>query len=540
MRIWLDKMRTSCVNNDAGEDDHGPCVAARIPKVHPYRRLSRELLVLVRSASLSSQVSCKSSNSSPSTPDSSQAEYLSSQVSSRTAFTSSQSPEVSPSSPSSPQTVSSSSHSPSQADSYILQASLLQQESVNQWQHFPEDAYTDGGDAGEEQTEPKVGIIARCCTRNVSSKYNVIKDLEAKLFKQMDHRGSGEEYINQYMMTTENRRAQVVGTLYENSLTEPQVLDADRYVQMTAENYHNWAIKLGSGSLHYIQVGDNRGASGIDGFRLYVVTSMMCNHLGLVLMFTADYNDYFGHATKVDVVVYRMLVNNLIHNYPVTNSELSVISGKTLETVGATIIYDDQLPHQFKSTEGLMQVICCKGVHFGGFVFEAHLASILWNHCDDAPGEETANFQRCSYWLLEEEQSNIVVVHDREVKGSRRNHSRAQEPPLVIPACLDGKRDVNSSDVGITLGNLIPQQYYYQTKAHATHAGSLNSAQASDYEQAKTAVHNQLSTPGMHSFTEFLAIMNPKGEDELSAPYFPSYILIAHQGHFPAVCGFKG
>ncbi|CAH9117769.1 unnamed protein product [Cuscuta europaea] len=283
-----------------------------------------------------------------------------------------------------------------------------------------------------------------------------------------------------------------------------------------------------------IQVGSNRGASGIDGFRLYGVTSMMCTHLGLVLIFTADYNDCFGHATKVDVVVYRMLVNNLIHDYPVTNSKLGVISSKTLETVGATILYDDQLPYQFKSADGLMQVRCGKGVHYGVYMFEAHLAFILWNYCDDAPGEETSNFQRCSYWLLEEEQSNIVLVHDREEKGSRRNYSRAREPPLDIPAFPDGKRDVNSSDVGITLGNLISQQYDYKTKSHATNTASLKSAQASDYEEAKTAVHNQLSTSGMHSFTEFLAIMNPKGEDELSAPYYPCYISNAHQGHFPA------
>ncbi|XP_031097286.1 protein PHYLLO, chloroplastic isoform X2 [Ipomoea triloba] len=73
----------------------------------------------------------------------------------------------------------------------------------------------------------------------------------------------------------------------ENSLTEPYVAhilleaicsesaiffgnsmpirDADMYGWNGPECDHNLAIKMGSGSCHYIQVGANRGASGIDG-----------------------------------------------------------------------------------------------------------------------------------------------------------------------------------------------------------------------------------------------------------------------------------
>nr|GMC98919.1 calmodulin-binding transcription activator 3-like isoform X1 [Ipomoea batatas] len=56
----------------------------------------------------------------------------------------------------------------------------------------------------------------------------------------------------------------------------------------------------------------------------------------------------------------------------------------------------------------------------GKTVKEAHeklkSGSIDVLHCYYAHGEENENFQRRSYWLLEESQSNIVLVHYREVK----------------------------------------------------------------------------------------------------------------------------
>ncbi|KAI7979312.1 Beta-1,3-galactosyltransferase 7, partial [Camellia lanceoleosa] len=56
----------------------------------------------------------------------------------------------------------------------------------------------------------------------------------------------------------------------------------------------------------------------------------------------------------------------------------------------------------------------------GKTVKEAHerlkAGSVDVLHCYYAHGEENENFQRRSYWLLEEERSNIVLVHYREVK----------------------------------------------------------------------------------------------------------------------------
>ncbi|KAJ4715748.1 Calmodulin-binding transcription activator [Melia azedarach] len=42
-------------------------------------------------------------------------------------------------------------------------------------------------------------------------------------------------------------------------------------------------------------------------------------------------------------------------------------------------------------------------------------------HCYSAHGEENENFQRCCYWMLEEEIAHIVLVHYREVKENRTN-----------------------------------------------------------------------------------------------------------------------
>ncbi|CAH9095023.1 unnamed protein product [Cuscuta epithymum] len=177
----------------------------------------------------------------------------------------------------------------------------------------------------------------------------------------------------------------------------------------------------------------------------------------------------------------------------------------------------------------------------GKTVKEAHeklkAGSIDVLHCYYAHGEENENFQRRSYWLLEEERSNIVLVHYREVKGSRMNYSRARESHLAIPAFPDGEEDVNSSEVSTTLSSK-PQQYDYLATSHVTDTASLNSAQAPDYEDAES-VHNRQSTSGMHSFTEFQANMSPKVEDGLSAPYYPVYISNDHQGYFPAVSGMN-
>ncbi|KAL3724078.1 hypothetical protein ACJRO7_036147 [Eucalyptus globulus] len=48
-------------------------------------------------------------------------------------------------------------------------------------------------------------------------------------------------------------------------------------------------------------------------------------------------------------------------------------------------------------------------------------------HCYYAHGEENENFQRRSYWMLEQDLMHIVFVHYLEVKGNRANVSGVRE-----------------------------------------------------------------------------------------------------------------
>ncbi|WVZ57149.1 hypothetical protein U9M48_007573 [Paspalum notatum var. saurae] len=80
----------------------------------------------------------------------------------------------------------------------------------------------------------------------------------------------------------------------------------------------------------------------------------------------------------------------------------------------------------------------------GKTVKEAHeklkAGSIDVLHCYYAHGEENENFQRRTYWLLEEDFTHIVLVHYLEVKGCKQNFSRVKEEFMQIsnadsPSC---------------------------------------------------------------------------------------------------------
>lgn len=67
----------------------------------------------------------------------------------------------------------------------------------------------------------------------------------------------------------------------------------------------------------------------------------------------------------------------------------------------------------------------------GKTVKEAHeklkVGSVDVLHCYYAHGEENENFQRRSYWMLEQDLMHIVFVHYLEVKGNRSNVSGVRE-----------------------------------------------------------------------------------------------------------------
>uniref|UniRef100_A0A5B6Z4F1 Putative calmodulin-binding transcription activator 3 n=1 Tax=Davidia involucrata TaxID=16924 RepID=A0A5B6Z4F1_DAVIN len=174
----------------------------------------------------------------------------------------------------------------------------------------------------------------------------------------------------------------------------------------------------------------------------------------------------------------------------------------------------------------------------GKTVKEAHerlkAGSVDVLHCYYAHGEENENFQRRSYWMLEEELSHIVLVHYREVKGNRTNFNRIKETEDTIPNSQETEENVFNSEVDSSVSSkYLP--YNYQVASQTTDT-SLNSAQASEYEDAESAYNHQASS-GFHSFLELQPPEVEKIDDGLSVPYYPLPYSNDYQGKLPAIPG---
>ncbi|EXB29454.1 Calmodulin-binding transcription activator 3 [Morus notabilis] len=148
----------------------------------------------------------------------------------------------------------------------------------------------------------------------------------------------------------------------------------------------------------------------------------------------------------------------------------------------------------------------------GKTVKEAHerlkAGSIDVLHCYYAHGEEKESFQRRSYWMLEEELSHIVLVHYREVKGNRTNFNRIKE---TEEADIAPSSDSSASSSFPTNSYRMPSQ--------TTDTTSLNSAQASEYEDAESAC-NQASSR-LNSFLELQQPFAEKINAGVTDAYYP-------------------
>ncbi|MFS8015643.1 putative transcription factor CG1-CAMTA family [Helianthus anomalus] len=152
----------------------------------------------------------------------------------------------------------------------------------------------------------------------------------------------------------------------------------------------------------------------------------------------------------------------------------------------------------------------------GKTVKEAHerlkAGSIDVLHCYYAHGEDNENFQRRSYWLLEEELSNIVLVHYREVKGNRTSTHRARE---ATPTSLGSEENISTSEVDSSVSSK------YHTYNHPVASQTTeNSTQASEYEDAESAYSHQ-STSRYSSIHNLQPSVTAKTEDSFSMPYYP-------------------
>ncbi|KAL5556318.1 hypothetical protein UlMin_038554 [Ulmus minor] len=163
----------------------------------------------------------------------------------------------------------------------------------------------------------------------------------------------------------------------------------------------------------------------------------------------------------------------------------------------------------------------------GKTVKEAHerlkAGSVDVLHCYYAHGEDNENFQRRSYWMLEEDLSHIVLVHYREVKGNRTHFNRIKETEESDAA------PTPSSEIDSSTSSSLPQNSYQMLSQ--TETASLNSAHASEYEDAESA-YNQASS-GFHPFLE---LQQDKNSGITGAHYSMSFSN-TYQEKMPAVPG---
>ncbi|CAL5084144.1 unnamed protein product [Urochloa decumbens] len=129
----------------------------------------------------------------------------------------------------------------------------------------------------------------------------------------------------------------------------------------------------------------------------------------------------------------------------------------------------------------------------GKTVKEAHeklkVGSVDVLHCYYAHGEENENFQRRTYWLLEEGFMNIVLVHYLETKGGKQNFNRAKE--------AEENAGLSNADSPACSNSFASQS---QVASQSMDAESPISGQISEYEDAET--DNCRASSRYHPFTE--------------------------------------
>ncbi|KAL2513672.1 Calmodulin-binding transcription activator 2 [Forsythia ovata] len=145
----------------------------------------------------------------------------------------------------------------------------------------------------------------------------------------------------------------------------------------------------------------------------------------------------------------------------------------------------------------------------GKTVREAHeklkVGSIDMLHCYYAHGEDNENFQRRSYWMLEQDLMHIVFVHYLEVKGNKANTSYARSTDSAVSNSED-----DSSSSSCYRGN-----YDKVVSANATSTSPISTL-TSAYESTESEDILQVSSR-FDSFPE--SPLTDDGHTTLSSPY---------------------
>ncbi|XP_028962783.1 calmodulin-binding transcription activator 3-like isoform X1 [Malus domestica] len=175
----------------------------------------------------------------------------------------------------------------------------------------------------------------------------------------------------------------------------------------------------------------------------------------------------------------------------------------------------------------------------GKTVREAHerlkAGSVDVLHCYYAHGEENENFQRRSYWMLEEDLQHIVLVHYREVKGNRTNYNHFKGTEEAVPYSHETKEIAINSEMDNSVSSSFNPNNF-QMRSQAAGTTSLSSAQASEFEDAESAYNHQASS----QLQPFLELLQPKAEKinaGFSNAFYPMSFSKEYQEKLSAVPG---
>ncbi|RCV46155.1 hypothetical protein SETIT_9G510100v2 [Setaria italica] len=151
----------------------------------------------------------------------------------------------------------------------------------------------------------------------------------------------------------------------------------------------------------------------------------------------------------------------------------------------------------------------------GKTVKEAHerlkSGSIDVLHCYYAHGEENENFQRRSYWMLEEDFMHIVLVHYLEVKGGKSSSRIRGHDDMLQAARTDSPLS--------------------QLPSQTTEGESSLSGQASEYEETESDIYS--GGAGYHPFSWMQQHENGGGPvmgASILSSYIPAPSVGNHQG----------
>ncbi|KAL0653567.1 hypothetical protein Bca4012_096258 [Brassica carinata] len=132
----------------------------------------------------------------------------------------------------------------------------------------------------------------------------------------------------------------------------------------------------------------------------------------------------------------------------------------------------------------------------GKTVKEAHerlkAGSVDVLQCYYAHGHDNENFQRRSYWMLQEELSHIVFVHYLEVKGSRVSTSYNRMQRTAEDSALSSHEVFTSERDGYASGSI--NQYDHNNHSQATDSASVSGAHTPELEDAESAYNQQGSS----------------------------------------------